>query len=901
MPGLSPRSQAKKDEMDRLEREEKEKILWEKQEKKRLKRKVKEDWNNEQIAMRIKGWQINRYRKDPFKPGGTRGSGVGAGVSLYSHKHASDDLEEEEGVGNAALGLGSDSNGVWRRKGTLFVPVLEENGKLVLMYIVDDLPDNYEYRFTVCAVNGRGVSKESPSSTSIMVERPLPAGWNRYYDEKSRRFYYANLKMNLSLWHRPDVDPYFCEEAVMMMFNQAEIHYLRKLYDEEMDHFRAVLVDRFTDVLLEVGERMAKGRIIKLFRGYAQSDVKLTQWKAFMDIFMHIKKAKKEGALMAKVAQAANLALIIQKRAAAMLLSGNDKKMGQWELQYSAIADREFYFNRQTKQSSWDMPDDVRFFLPPALEVKLLKAFDFGHIEAFKQYYAMLDVDNSGDLTDREIKKLLEAMGVRLSPQGLAKLVQTVDLNGNGTIEFDEFCWMMFELSRTDKDSALADLRFDMGVKHLVGGVETSAGSVADDGSAQQGSASLLIDLQELGSKLSVASSQEVPNKPNIQSTHNAGGTGTAEAVSALTTAREQFAESLLSHRSDYSGLVVQPSGVLQPPLPTQLTATVEAKPSNDCNISTTQSLQTGGTLLNGEPSSVGSIHSPNSPNLQKNMDEHDMTANSGRRVKPATGALAATRAAVAVGPQNLGNSPILNSDVPITTDDSSSVERKETKAEREARRTSAKHRVHENYSFGEMDYGVNKLAEASKLSCECCGLANESFPCPKCFDVKYCSRRCQQDDFNRHKISCVPKSKEEIAVLKRELKEREEAEEARLLAENVTLLEAKRLEAEQQADDEMFERWEEEGRPLLGPLEEIDAETGEVCIKHISWKDKQKRKWFACLFPKQAAAIKARDKLLQDKVERRRKRLAEAGEALRLRDINSKHGPHCFCGCRAF
>ena len=34
-------------------------------------------------------------------------------------------------------------------------------------------------------------------------------------------------------------------------------------------------------------------------------------------------------------------------------------------------------------------------------------------------------------------------------------LVLTVDLNGNGTIEFDEFCWMLFELARTDSKSAL--------------------------------------------------------------------------------------------------------------------------------------------------------------------------------------------------------------------------------------------------------------------------------------------------------------------------------------------------------------------------------------------------------------------------------------------------------------
>ena len=56
----------------------------------------------------------------------------------------------------------------------------------------------------------------------------------------------------------------------------------------------------------------------------------------------------------------------------------------------------------------------------------------------------MLDVDNSGDLSDQEIKRLLNALGINITEAGLRKLVVTVDLNGNGTIEFDEFCWMMY-------------------------------------------------------------------------------------------------------------------------------------------------------------------------------------------------------------------------------------------------------------------------------------------------------------------------------------------------------------------------------------------------------------------------------------------------------------------------
>lgn len=91
----------------------------------------------------------------------------------------------------------------------------------------------------------------------------------------------------------------------------------------------------------------------------------------------------------------------------------------------------------------WDMPNDVRFYLPPALEDKLLKSFDYGHLETFKQYFIMLDVDCSGELSDKEIAVLLESLGIKISDKLFEKLIFTIDLNGNGTIEYDEFCWMM--------------------------------------------------------------------------------------------------------------------------------------------------------------------------------------------------------------------------------------------------------------------------------------------------------------------------------------------------------------------------------------------------------------------------------------------------------------------------
>ena len=65
--------------------------------------------------------------------------------------------------------------------------------------------------------------------------------------------------------------------------------------------------------------------------------------------------------------------------------------------------------------------------------------------------YSLIHHLGSGDLTDRELKLLFAALKINCDDSLLNKLIMTVDLNGNGTIEFDEFCWMMFTLADKQK------------------------------------------------------------------------------------------------------------------------------------------------------------------------------------------------------------------------------------------------------------------------------------------------------------------------------------------------------------------------------------------------------------------------------------------------------------------
>ena len=58
--------------------------------------------------------------------------------------------------------------------------------------------------------------------------------------------------------------------------------------------------------------------------------------------------------------------------------------------------------------------------------------------------FRLFDKDNSGTISPEEIRK---ALGIDSSDKHLKKLISEVDENGDGEIQFDEFCSMMRRLT----------------------------------------------------------------------------------------------------------------------------------------------------------------------------------------------------------------------------------------------------------------------------------------------------------------------------------------------------------------------------------------------------------------------------------------------------------------------
>ena len=214
------------------------------------------------------------------------------------------------------------------------------------------------------------------------------------------------------------------------------------------------------------------------------------------------------------------------------------------------------------------------------------------------------------------------------------------------------------------------------------------------------------------------------------------------------------------------------------------------------------------------------------------------------------------------------------------------------------------------DYHFGAEDYDLdhdNEYDEHGNLKssleggldvqCPVCGIASDFYKCKKCYEIGYCSRACCAEDFPSHRLVCKVKTKEEIEELKRANAENEERE----AKEAAEAAEQARIEAEEAEYDAMLEQYEDEGGVLVGPEEELDPITNEPRKKTYTFYQKQQYAVWAYFHPRTAAEDKSRNEKIQKRIDfRRAKRKAEEEER-RLRDVNSIHGPYCFCGCRAY
>lgn len=80
-----------------------------------------------------------------------------------------------------------------------------------------------------------------------------------------------------------------------------------------------------------------------------------------------------------------------------------------------------------------------------------------GRSEEFRPAFAMFDHNNDGRITADELAGTYEMLGQKRSPSEINLIVKEADLDGNGTIEFNEFVKMIS--ARVHEESFEEELR----------------------------------------------------------------------------------------------------------------------------------------------------------------------------------------------------------------------------------------------------------------------------------------------------------------------------------------------------------------------------------------------------------------------------------------------------------
>eukprot|EP01041_Mallomonas_annulata_P004539 gene4539-9006_t len=384
-------------------------------------------WKAQNDCSTVTEWEIHRHRRDPGK------------------------------------------SGEWRTKGF----TVHNHHSKIYRVLVEDLPNGFEYRFSVRARKNDDASNDSPFSNIIFVDAPLPTWWFRLYDNDEYAFYYLNIKTQETSWTRPEADKYFLEDCFESNFNNAELRHLRSIFDDELFHHNHIDPVRMQAILFVLGDNLKKYSIIHLFQAYARCRDEVRTWQQFIAIIDHVKRLHQKSVTLSIVGNSRVFAccfccqhIRLNKRA--------NNTYGNWNREWDIISRRYYYSNKKTGELFWGVPEDVRTYLPPPVEEKLLLKLEHDHIDLFKSHFTWADTKMNGSLEDLNFTILLNKLNIHVSDPGQMKwLKYTIDKNRNGTIEFSEFCLFLLKLVTPPPDRsgfwrklpAYEDIFFDQNIQ----------------------------------------------------------------------------------------------------------------------------------------------------------------------------------------------------------------------------------------------------------------------------------------------------------------------------------------------------------------------------------------------------------------------------------------------------
>jgi calmodulin len=93
----------------------------------------------------------------------------------------------------------------------------------------------------------------------------------------------------------------------------------------------------------------------------------------------------------------------------------------------------------------------------------------------FREIFNLVDLDKGGTISKDELKQLMHTLGLRPSQEELNAMVDEIDADGNGEIDFDEFVTVMSRKVNTSYTPAQVKAAFKVFEKDAPGGFVTMA------------------------------------------------------------------------------------------------------------------------------------------------------------------------------------------------------------------------------------------------------------------------------------------------------------------------------------------------------------------------------------------------------------------------------------------
>ncbi|BHF84192.1 hypothetical protein SprV_0902734200 [Sparganum proliferum] len=89
--------------------------------------------------------------------------------------------------------------------------------------------------------------------------------------------------------------------------------------------------------------------------------------------------------------------------------------------------------------------------------VLCIKGLDYS-VSELHDAFILFDVNHDGRITEAELNSVLNFLGIKSSPAEVKQMIAEADVDGNGTVEYDEFLRMMSRYSEKTSNYPDADM-----------------------------------------------------------------------------------------------------------------------------------------------------------------------------------------------------------------------------------------------------------------------------------------------------------------------------------------------------------------------------------------------------------------------------------------------------------